>query len=82
MTTYSSYSATPHRCMSCLWVGGVHAPDCLDIQPVQMPVETMKPQPRVPVWAMACLFWGLVLMAIGSVLRDPVARAVWEMIQG
>lgn len=83
MTTYTSYfSQPPARCMSCLRSGGVHALDCLDNQPAEMVVQTTNPRPVIPVWAVACVFWGLVLMAIGGVLRDPVARLVWGAIHG
>lgn len=46
----------------------------------EMPTEARSPVPRVPVWALACIVSGLVLVAIGLVLRDPVARVVWEAI--
>lgn len=35
---------------------------------------------RVPAWAMVSLVVGAALMAIGMVLRDPVARMVFEAI--
>jgi hypothetical protein len=48
----------------------------------QMPAERRSAVPRVPLWSLACIACGLVLVAIGLVARDPVARAVWEAIQG
>lgn len=36
--------------------------------------------PRVPVWSLAAIVSGLVLMAIGWVLNDPVAQFVFEAI--
>lgn len=84
-------------CMSCLRVGvcAWNCEDRLaldrtsvDVVPVtraveasEIPAEGRPAVPRVPVWALACIVCGLVLVAIGLVLRDPVARTVWEAIQ-
>lgn len=36
----------------------------------------------MPVWPLALVFCGLVLMALGLVLNDPVARALYALAHG
>jgi hypothetical protein len=36
--------------------------------------------PRVPVWSVACVFLGSVLMGFGFLMNQPVAQAVYEVI--
>lgn len=47
----------------------------------EMPVERPSVVPRVPVWAVASVALGMVLMAFGLVLQDPLAMAVYEVIR-
>jgi hypothetical protein len=46
-----------------------------------MPVEPGPAVPRIPIWPVVSVACGLVLMAFGLVLRDPLAMAVFEAIQ-
>ena len=43
-------------------------------------VERPSRVPRVPVWSLASIVSGAVLMAIGWLMNDPVARMVFEAI--
>ena len=36
--------------------------------------------PRVPVWSVACVFLGSVLMGCGFLMNQPVAHMVYEVI--
>jgi hypothetical protein len=38
--------------------------------------------PGVPVWALGMVFAGLVLMAIGFLLNEPVSMLIYTMIHG
>jgi hypothetical protein len=58
------------------WTGVMNA---LDKGP-EMPAERPSRVPRVPVWSVACVFSGSVLMAVGWMLNEPVARLIWEAI--
>jgi hypothetical protein len=73
-------------CASCCRYTG-HADDCLDaltftgvIEAVQMSVEPRSAVPRVPVWSLVCIVWGLALMGLGLVLNEPTSRLVWSVI--
>jgi hypothetical protein len=45
----------------------------------EMPAERPSRVPRVPVWSVACVFAGSVLMAFGWMLNSPVSRLIWEV---
>jgi hypothetical protein len=80
------------RCMSCLRVGWC-ALDCLDrestvttipiIRAVEAPEMSVAVPARdgwVPAWSLVSIVSGGLLMAVGFLLNDPLARVVWEAI--
>jgi hypothetical protein len=48
----------------------------------RMPAEPRSTIPRVPVWSLVSLLAGSVLVALGLILKDPVAFAVWSWLHG
>ena len=46
----------------------------------QRPVDGRTWRDGIPLWAMVCIVSGLVLMAIGFLSQDPVARWVWSVL--
>lgn len=48
----------------------------------QEPAEARTPRAPMPVWPVAVLLLGLVLMALGTLARDPIAVWIWGQIHG
>lgn len=42
--------------------------------------ETTADVPRVPAWALACVFFGALLMALGFGAARPVAELIYSII--
>jgi hypothetical protein len=53
--------------------------DALDKAP-QSHAEGRTGEPAAPVWAIAMIFAGLVLMAIGWLLNDPITQLIYGAI--
>lgn len=47
----------------------------------EIAAEPRSAVPRVPVWSLASIVSGAVLMAVGWLMNDPVSRMVFEVIQ-
>lgn len=37
-----------------------------------------KPRTRIPAWSVAAIAWGVVLIALGLCLNQPVSVLIWE----
>lgn len=48
------------------------------MEAIQEPSEPRSAVPRVPVWTLAAIVCGSVLMAVGLLMNDPVSLWVWE----
>jgi hypothetical protein len=85
---------TERLCYTCLGIGR-HLHTCMDpgstlrlvddttrvLQPVQIAAERLATDNRVSVWGCVSLVTGVALMAVGFLLNDPVATAIFGVIR-
>lgn len=58
------------------WTGVIEAFD----KTPQSHAKRRSDHGRVPVWALASVFLGAVLMAFGFVMNEPVSQALWTLL--
>jgi hypothetical protein len=51
------------------------------MEAIQKPAERRTAVPRVPVWALAAIVWGIALIGLGLCLNQPVSILIWEALR-